>query len=67
MKVLMSIQETIERVEGLDKRIAEYPYWGAALTAMDEERRSLLNGLFEVETFLAKRRLRLATFQAETR
>lgn len=31
----------LERIAQLDKEISEYPYWGAALTAMDEERREL--------------------------
>lgn len=33
------------RLRVLDARIAEYPFWGAALTAMDEERRGVRRAL----------------------
>ena len=32
----------LERKQVLDEEIAKYPYWGAALAAMAEERRSVL-------------------------
>jgi len=34
-----------DRIAYLDLRIAATPHWGAALTAMDEERKGLLNRL----------------------
>lgn len=37
----MTTDERKARATELDRRIAEYPYWGAALSAMDEERRGL--------------------------
>lgn len=37
----MTVVAAIARIAELDKAIAEYPSWGAALTAMDEERKEL--------------------------
>ena len=37
----MTLQEAKARLRYLDRKIAEYPHWGAALTAMDEERKAL--------------------------
>ena len=41
----MTAAEIRARIKELDKQIAAYPYWGAALTAMDEERRGLRQSL----------------------
>lgn len=38
----MTQREKMEiRLRIIEKQIAEYPYWGGALTALDEERRGL--------------------------
>lgn len=42
-----------ERVKELDQRIADYPCWGAALTAMDEERRGLHKAIALAEAHCA--------------
>lgn len=39
------IADAKARIAELDKQIAEYPHWGAAITALDEERKELLNTL----------------------
>ncbi len=49
MEKRMSEDEIKERIACLDKEIAEYPYWGAALGAMDEERRELKRSLRAIE------------------
>lgn len=41
----MTLKEMKARLAYLEKEIADYPYWGAALTAMDEERRGLKQGI----------------------
>lgn len=41
-KPSLTYESAMARVEELDKEIAAYPHWGAALTAMDEERKGLL-------------------------
>lgn len=46
---VMTIEEIKKRIAELDKQIAEYPYWGAALTAMDEERSKLKSQLANEE------------------
>ena len=42
---MWSKEEAEARLAWLEKEIASYPHWGAALTAMDEERRSLKRAL----------------------
>ena len=37
----MSNATLIERLAEVNRQIAEYPYWGAALTALSEEQRGL--------------------------
>lgn len=37
----MTLEEARKRLAELEKKIGEYPYWGAALGAMDEEARAL--------------------------
>jgi len=44
----MTIEQIEARIAYLDKEIAEYPYWGAALSAMDEERQGLLRRLADL-------------------
>ena len=34
-----------ERLAYLNKQISEYPYWGAALTAYNEERNGVIHAL----------------------
>jgi len=41
----MTKEEMKDRIAELDTLIAEYPYWGAALTAYDEERNALQRNL----------------------
>lgn len=41
----MTREQMLARVRELDEQIAAYPHWGAALTAMDEERRGLIHML----------------------
>jgi hypothetical protein len=41
----MTREQMLARVRELDAKIAAYPHWGAALTAMDEERRGLIQAL----------------------
>jgi hypothetical protein len=38
-------EKLLTRIRELEARIKAYPFWGAALTAMDEERRGLLRTL----------------------
>ena len=41
----MTRGELERRIAELESQIAAYPYWGAALSAMDEERRGLKRSL----------------------
>ena len=40
---MKSLKEIKDRLAFLNKEISNYPYWGAALSAMDEERQALIN------------------------
>lgn len=46
----MSTREELQaRLAELDEKIANYPHCGAALTAMDEERRGIMRALAALE------------------
>ena len=45
----MTTDQQRMRLAWLEREIAEYPYWGAALTAMDEERSGLQRSLADDE------------------
>lgn len=38
---MSELEKLRARKRELDTQISEYPYWGAAITAMDEERRGI--------------------------
>ena len=46
---MMTLKELRERKQELDERIASYPYWGAALTAMNEERNGIAASIRSLE------------------
>ena len=62
----MTQEEIKARIAELDKEIAEYPYWGAALAAMDEERRALRRMLGRKEQVMTKREALKRCEAAET-
>ncbi len=41
----MTVAQMRARIRELDKQIADYPYWGAVLTAWNEERSALKHNL----------------------
>jgi hypothetical protein len=45
----MSRQQLEARLVELNKKIAEYPHWGAVLTAWEEERRGVERALRQLD------------------